>query len=231
MKCEKCGNEYPSRYYFETETICKDCFAKITDEEKNQIINYQNQIQKNPIELRQGFGLRFAAILIDFAILWLITTAIMQFSDFNELINQFNEILKEAQTDPDMLNEAMDFFFENIMFYYLFSTLFTLCYYLTEVLLAASPGKLILRLRIGTADAEHSDYGKLIIRFLIKHSFYLVLILSLLTKNTLLYLLTFIVFIVVAIGFLFVFSYKRQALHDLISGTAVYKLKDLKENN
>lgn len=229
MKCEKCGNEYPSRYYFETETICKDCYAKMSEDEKNQIIHYQTQIQKNPIEIRQGFGLRFVAVLIDFAILWLITTAIMQFSDFNELINQFNEILKEAQSDPEMLNEAMDFFFENIMFYYLFSTLFTLCYYLTEVLLAATPGKLILKLRIGAANAEHSDYRKLIIRFLIKHSFYFVLILSLLTKNTFLYLLTFLMFFIVAVGFLFVLSNKRQALHDLISGTAVYKLKDLKE--
>ncbi len=231
MKCEKCGNEYTSMYYFATETICKDCYTRMSEEEKQQIINLQSPLLKNPIEIRQGFGLRFAAVLIDFVILWLITTLIMQFSDFNELINQFNEILKEAQTDPDMLKEAMDFFFENIMFYYLFSTLFTLCYYLTEVLLAGSPGKLILRLRIGTADAQHSDYGKLIIRFLIKHSFYLVLIISLLTKNTTLYLLTFLVFLVVAIGFLFVFSYKRQALHDIISGTAVYKLKDLKENN
>lgn len=231
MKCEKCSNEYPSRYYFETDTICKDCYSKMSEKEKQEIISYQTTVVNNPIELRQGFGLRFAAVLIDFVILWLITTLIMQFSDFNELINQFNEILKEAQTDPDMLKEAMDFFFENIMFYYLFSTLFTLCYYLTEVLLEGSPGKLILRLRIGSADGQHPEYGKLIIRFIIKHSFYLVLILSLLTKNTLLYLLTFVVFVIIAIGFLFVFSYKRQALHDIIAGTAVYKLKDLNENN
>lgn len=230
MKCEKCGNEYPSKYYFETETICKDCYSKMSEEEKQQIISSLSPIQKNPIELRQGFGLRFAALLIDFVFLWAITTAIMQFSDFNELINQFNEILKEAQSDPDMLKEAMDFFFENIMFYYLFSTIFTLCYYLTEVLLSGSPGKLILRLRIGTSDARFADYPKLIIRFLIKHSFYFVLILSLITKNSLLYLLTFLVFAVIAIGFLFVFSYKRQALHDLVSGTSVYKLKDLRDN-
>jgi uncharacterized protein YbjQ (UPF0145 family) len=34
MKCEKCGNEYPSSHYFKTKTICRDCFAKLSTEEK-----------------------------------------------------------------------------------------------------------------------------------------------------------------------------------------------------
>ena len=36
MKCEKCGEDYPSKYYFKTETICNDCFEKLTSEEKSQ---------------------------------------------------------------------------------------------------------------------------------------------------------------------------------------------------
>ena len=34
MKCEKCGKNYPSSYYFATDTICRECFAKLTPEEK-----------------------------------------------------------------------------------------------------------------------------------------------------------------------------------------------------
>lgn len=30
MKCEKCGKEYPSKFYFATPTLCTDCFQKMT---------------------------------------------------------------------------------------------------------------------------------------------------------------------------------------------------------
>jgi uncharacterized protein YbjQ (UPF0145 family) len=34
MRCERCGKEYPSRYYFKTRTICNECFAKLTPVEQ-----------------------------------------------------------------------------------------------------------------------------------------------------------------------------------------------------
>ncbi len=34
MKCERCGREYPSRYYFRTKTICTECFKKMNPEEQ-----------------------------------------------------------------------------------------------------------------------------------------------------------------------------------------------------
>lgn len=37
MKCEKCGKEYPSHYYFEVELVCNDCFKALNDEEKEQL--------------------------------------------------------------------------------------------------------------------------------------------------------------------------------------------------
>lgn len=36
MKCEKCGKEYPSHYYFKTDQICTECFEKLDDEEKKE---------------------------------------------------------------------------------------------------------------------------------------------------------------------------------------------------
>lgn len=35
MKCERCGQEYPSSYYFRTKTICKECFEKLPLEEQD----------------------------------------------------------------------------------------------------------------------------------------------------------------------------------------------------
>jgi len=34
MRCERCGKEYPSRYYFKTRAICTECFSKLTPVEQ-----------------------------------------------------------------------------------------------------------------------------------------------------------------------------------------------------
>lgn len=34
MRCEKCGRDFPSRYYFKTETICRECFDRMTSAEQ-----------------------------------------------------------------------------------------------------------------------------------------------------------------------------------------------------
>lgn len=34
MKCEKCKKDYPSEHYFAAKTVCRECFAKMTPEEK-----------------------------------------------------------------------------------------------------------------------------------------------------------------------------------------------------
>jgi uncharacterized protein YbjQ (UPF0145 family) len=34
MRCDSCGKEYPSRYYFRTKTTCRECFNKLSPDEK-----------------------------------------------------------------------------------------------------------------------------------------------------------------------------------------------------
>ena len=34
MKCERCDNDFPSVYYVATRTVCRDCFAKLTPEQR-----------------------------------------------------------------------------------------------------------------------------------------------------------------------------------------------------
>jgi uncharacterized protein YbjQ (UPF0145 family) len=36
MRCEKCGNEYPSEYYFKTDILCLSCFNGLSDVEKEK---------------------------------------------------------------------------------------------------------------------------------------------------------------------------------------------------
>ena len=47
MKCEKCGQEYPSVYYFKTDTICIDCFNKMIPEDQRAAI--YKQLMKHPM--------------------------------------------------------------------------------------------------------------------------------------------------------------------------------------
>jgi uncharacterized protein YbjQ (UPF0145 family) len=34
MRCEKCGGEFPSKYYFKTGSVCIQCYEKMSPEEK-----------------------------------------------------------------------------------------------------------------------------------------------------------------------------------------------------
>jgi uncharacterized protein YbjQ (UPF0145 family) len=34
MKCERCGKDYPSEYYFKTDTVCSECFKRMSAEEQ-----------------------------------------------------------------------------------------------------------------------------------------------------------------------------------------------------
>lgn len=37
MKCDRCGNDYPSDFYFKAKGVCSECFDKLTPEEKEQV--------------------------------------------------------------------------------------------------------------------------------------------------------------------------------------------------
>jgi len=47
MKCEKCGQEFPSVYYFKTDAICLDCFNKMSPEDRQAAI--YKQLMKHPM--------------------------------------------------------------------------------------------------------------------------------------------------------------------------------------
>lgn len=38
MRCDRCGNEYLSRYYFRTKKICEKCFQGMSQEEQKQAL-------------------------------------------------------------------------------------------------------------------------------------------------------------------------------------------------
>lgn len=38
MRCQKCGNDYPSDYYFRTRSICNQCYGKLSPEERKAVV-------------------------------------------------------------------------------------------------------------------------------------------------------------------------------------------------
>jgi len=47
MRCERCGKEYPSEYYFKTETICLKCFGAMNPEEQKSAVFHS--LMKHPM--------------------------------------------------------------------------------------------------------------------------------------------------------------------------------------
>lgn len=47
MRCGQCGKEYPSEYYFKTETVCLDCFGKMNSEEQKSTLYHS--LMKHPM--------------------------------------------------------------------------------------------------------------------------------------------------------------------------------------
>ncbi len=41
MRCERCGTDYPSDYYFKTRSLCNNCYQKLSSEEKRKAIENQ----------------------------------------------------------------------------------------------------------------------------------------------------------------------------------------------
>jgi predicted nucleic-acid-binding Zn-ribbon protein len=44
MKCKMCHKEYPSKYYFVTESICQDCFDKMDNAQKQKLLDEKDSL-------------------------------------------------------------------------------------------------------------------------------------------------------------------------------------------
>jgi uncharacterized protein YbjQ (UPF0145 family) len=47
MKCEKCGKDYPSHYYFKTDTVCISCFENLDEAQQREAV--KRSIVKYPL--------------------------------------------------------------------------------------------------------------------------------------------------------------------------------------
>ena len=65
MRCERCGKDYPSEYYFKTPGVCLDCFAKMSPEEQKSAVYHS--LMKHPMT-STTFGIEGYRIIKQFGV-------------------------------------------------------------------------------------------------------------------------------------------------------------------
>jgi uncharacterized RDD family membrane protein YckC len=167
---------------------------------------------------RVGFGRRFGAYFIDFLFTIIIYFIAMTVTGAIEELMKIDDILNNMNAYMVIMQDAT-----------LLGTLFSLLYYSTEIFFSASPGKMILGIQIGLEDRHIANIGSLLKRYFLKHSSSILTVFSLVLLLPILSTLSSLVQLTIVVGFFFTLSIKRQALHDILSKTAVYYKENIKQ--
>lgn len=220
MKCEKCGNEYPSEYYFSAPNICTNCYGNLNEDER-QNLNAQlfGKMAGFNNALRVGFGKRLLAFILDLIINNIILGAVFYLTgDFEAIFGALQSIF----SDPTAFSAIQEEVMPVILFV-------SVVYYSLEVFLAATPGKMILGIQIADQYGETASIRALVIRFLLKHISVIFSVVYLFSEMELVNVVGGVANFIILIGCFFVLSQKRQAFHDMAAGTAVFNKNDITE--
>lgn len=195
-------------------------------------------IQVPMTELRVGFGRRLGAYMLDTLVLVVLSLVANAFfgqafesvgeTYFQKQMAEQNVSLEELDTEQaDVVMGTMSF----MSTWLIMISIVGLAYFgLTEVLLAASFGKMMLGIMIANADGTSASTSTLVIRWLAKTGLaYLLLIFTFFSSATIFQTLYYIVAVVAFIGYFLMFGANRQALHDIIAKTAVYRREHIRQ--
>ncbi|RMF35338.1 MAG: RDD family protein [Chlorobiota bacterium] len=188
-------------------------------------------------ELRIGFGRRLAALVIDALIIAAVTMivyAIAHTSVEQLLSERLSQQLHEqstalAELGDEQADALMDFTTAATVWGFL-AGLIALLYSLMEIAYGATLGKMALGITIANADATSASTGTLATRWFIKSGLSSLLnLLATVTAASILSTLSTIIGLVIFVGCFFVLGASRQALHDMIAKTAVYRRSDIRQ--
>ncbi len=157
---------------------------------------------------RVGFGPRLLALIIDAVILFIVVGIIGALSGTGK--NMDPQDFSSVFSDPSKFMNPVQI-------------IIVLLYTGMEFLLAATPGKMILKMKIKGASGKNAALSVLFIRWLIKQSANILSFLFILTHIQFLWILQSLAGLVIFIGCFFVLGKNKQALHDMLAKTAVYK--------
>ena len=179
------------------------------------------------MDKRTGFGIRFAAALIDFGIV-AVVGFIAGAAVGGMLGGGIGGVLGgsaggDGAAAGAALGAAVGAFLGAV------ATLggFVFLYSLIEAFTGASPGKMCLGLRVGTADGRTGSASLFVKRWAIKYSGTLLGLLGAIPGLHILALVAPAAGLLVFVGCFLALGDRRQALHDLGAATAVFRKADL----
>ena len=197
----------------------------------NPFTQYEPTIE----DRRVGFGPRVGAWLLDQIGLWFITIALVliitslqpgQTEFVKESLRELLTAMKKMGLPREMINEALP---------YLLSMLYAgflspIIYWSIEAFTGASPGKRIMKLRIGREDGAIAEPSIIAMRTAIKMSDRILKLIALVPVADIIARgitsASSLVEVVIVIGCFIVLSAKKQALHDMIARTAVFRANE-----
>jgi len=176
------------------------------------------------MDKRVGFGPRLGAALLDVV---LITVVSMLFGGtLGALLGLGAGAIAGAGTEGDgaaAAGAAIGMVGGMMIGMYVFGFLYSLI----EAFTGASPGKMVLKLKIGLEDGRHAPLGTYMARWAVKYAGTLIGLLALLPGLGLLSTVGSLAGFVIFIGCFLVLGDKHQALHDMAAKTAVFNKADL----
>ena len=104
---------------------------------------------------------------------------------------------------------------------------FVFLYSLIEAFAGASPGKMLLKLKVGFEDGRQAPVSTYVARWAVKYAGTLLGVVALFPGLHLLGPLAPLATVVIFLGCFLVLGDKRQALHDIAARTAVFRKSDL----
>ena len=178
------------------------------------------------MEKRVGFGRRLLAALLDAAVIVAVTVGIG--GTIGGLLGGgAGRAISGATGDGAAAGAALGALVGAVLGAMAAFSGFTFLYSLIEAFTGASPGKMVLRLKVGLEDGRVARGPVYLKRWAIKYSGSLLGLAGVVPGLHPLALLAPVAGVVIFIGCFLVLGDKRQALHDLAARTAVYKTSDL----
>jgi uncharacterized RDD family membrane protein YckC len=178
------------------------------------------------MDKRVGFGPRLGAALVDVV---LITVVSLLFGGtLGALLGLGAGAIAGAGTDGEgagaaAAGAAIGMIGGMMIGMYIFGFLYSLI----EAFTGASPGKMVLKLKIGFEDGRNAPLGTYVSRWAVKYAGTLIGLVALLPGLGLLSTVGTLAGFVIFIGCFLVLGDKRQALHDMAAKTAVFNKADL----
>ena len=199
--------------------------------------NYSENSLESILARRMSFGTRFGAWIVDAILIIVLSVALgstigamFGLTLGNEatkgMTKENAELAITAVSGLGLIMGAMAGFMGMTLAIPLFSTLFSLL----EAFTGRTPAKLLFGLVVANQDGTKGDISMLGLRAAIKIIPHILIFASITTKIEALNTIGVAISLLIFIGSFFVLSEKKQAFHDLIAKTAVFRASEIEKN-